>query len=149
MKDDNFARVTPERLVGGEVQMAATRSPKALILTLEAPRFNGTVVLHCQGRVISRSDARALSGLISEVLPTSKRMVVNLAGIVSLDSDTLGELVLTHLWAEAAGYNLKFASPSNSVRTLFETTNLVSVFDIYPNVPEAMSAMHQQEVLSA
>ena len=129
--------------------MAPARIPTILTLTLEAPRFNGAVVLHCQGRAISRRDARSLASLITEVLPTSKRMVVNLAGVLSLDSDALGKLVLTHMWAEAAGYALKFASPSNSVRSLFESTNLVSVFDIYSSVLDALSAMHQEEVLSS
>jgi anti-anti-sigma factor len=76
-------------------------------------------------------------------------MVVDLAGIDSVDSGGLGELVLTHMWAEAAGYTLKFASPKKSVRHLFETTNLVSVFDVYSSVPEAMDAMVQEEIRSA
>jgi len=76
-------------------------------------------------------------------------MVVDLAGIDSIDSGGLGELVLAHMWAEAAGYSLKFASPKKSVRHLFEITNLVSVLDMYASVPEAMAAMVQEEVRSA
>jgi hypothetical protein len=53
------------------------------------------------------------------------------------------------MWAEAAGYALKFACPKQSVRHLFEITNLVSVFDVYASVPEAMAAMYPQEVPSA
>jgi len=149
MKPHNLAPDTPEISMGGRVSMPTARNPKTLTLTLEALRFEGTVVLHCQGRVISRRDAGALASLLTEVLPTSKRMIVNLAGVLSFDSNALGELVLTHMWAEAAGYALKFASPSHSVRSLFESTNLVSVFDIYSSVPEALSAMHQEAVLSA
>jgi anti-anti-sigma regulatory factor len=53
------------------------------------------------------------------------------------------------MWAQAAGYKLKFASPRKSVRNLFEITNLVSVFDVYASVPEAMAAMAQEDVVSA
>jgi anti-anti-sigma factor len=74
---------------------------------------------------------------------------VDLAGIDSVDSGGLGELVLTHMWAEAAGHTLKFASPKKSVRHLFEITNLVSVFDVYASVPEAMAAMVQEEIHTA
>jgi hypothetical protein len=35
------------------------------------------------------------------------------------------------------------------VRNLFEITNLVSVFDIYGSVPEAMTAMVQEEIHSS
>jgi anti-anti-sigma regulatory factor len=53
------------------------------------------------------------------------------------------------MWAEAAGYKLKFASPRRSLRNLFEITNLVSVFDVYSSVPEAMMAMVQEEIHSS
>jgi anti-anti-sigma factor len=122
---------------------------KRLKLTLEAGHSGSAVVLHCQGRIIFRSEARALSTIVAEVLPSARRMVVDLAGVDSVDSGGLGELVLTHMWAEAAGYTLKFASPKRSVRNLFEITNLVSVFDIYGSVPEAMTAMVQEEIHSS
>jgi anti-sigma B factor antagonist len=124
---------------------ARTRCKK-LQLDLEAGHSGGAVVLHCQGRIVFRSEARALSTIVAEVLPSARRMVVDLAGIDSVDSGGLGELVLTHMWAEAAGYTLKFASPKKSVRQLFEITNLASVFDVYGSVPEAMAAMFQEEV---
>lgn len=101
--------------------------------------------MHCQGRGIFRSEAQALSTIVTDALPSARRMVVDLAGIDSVDSGGLGELVLTHMWAEAAGYTLKLASPKKSVRHLFEVTNLVSVFDVYGSVPEAMEAMIQED----
>jgi len=122
---------------------------KKLKLTLEAGHPGGALVLHCQGRIIFRGEARELATIVAEVLPSARRMVVDLAGVDSVDSAGLGELVLTHLWAEAAGYLLKFASPRRSVRQLFETTNLVSVLDVYGSVPEAMEAMVQEEMHSA
>src|ERR1700719_2653599 len=122
---------------------------KKLKLTLESEHPGSAVVLHCQGRIIFRNEAQALSTIVAEVLPAARRMVVDLAGIDSVDSGGLGELVLTHMWAEAAGYTLKFASPRKSVRHLFEITNLVSVFDVHASVPEAMAAMVQEEIQSA
>jgi anti-sigma B factor antagonist len=125
------------------------KNDKKLKLTLEAGHCGSAVVLHCQGRIIFRSEARALSTIVADVLPAARRMVVDLAGVDSVDSCGLGELVLTHMWAEAAGYTLKFASPKRTVRNLFEITNLVSVFDVYGSVPEAMAAMVQEEIHSA
>jgi anti-anti-sigma factor len=125
------------------------RSDKRLNISLEGGHPGSAIVLHCQGRIIFRNEARSLSTIVSEVLPSAHRMVVDLAGVESIDSGGLGELVLTHMWAEASGYTLKFASPKRSVRHLFEITNLVSVFDVYASVPEAMVAMVQEEVHSA
>ena len=128
---------------------ADARTDKNLKLTLEAGYPGSAVVLHCQGRIIFRREAQALATIVSEVLPTARRMVVDLAGIESIDSGGLGELVLTHLWSEAAGHTLKFACPRKSLRQLFEITNLISVFNVYASVPEAMAAMVRDEIQSA
>ena len=114
---------------------------KRLNLSLEAERSGLAMVLHCQGRVIFRNEARQLSAIVSDVLPRSQRMIVDLAGVDSVDQGGLGELVLTQLWAEASGYKLLFASPKKAVRHLFEITHVAPIFDIYPSVAEAMAAM--------
>jgi len=150
MKSDNFGSAAAGTAVDVPVPLASgAGNDNGLTLRLEAARFGSAVVLHCQGGVIFRREARALASLISEVLPSARRMVVNLAEVVALDGDALGELVLTHMWAEAAGFDLKFASPSDSIQRLFESTNLMLVFDVYSSVPEAMAAMHQEQVQSA
>jgi anti-anti-sigma factor len=125
------------------------RNEKKLQLTLGAGHCGSAVVLHCRGQALCHGEARALSEIVADVLPAARRMVVDLAGIDSIDSGGLGELVLTHMWAEAAGHTLKFACPGKSVRHLFEVTNLVSVFDVYTSVPEAIAAMVHEEIQSA
>ena len=99
--------------------------------------------------MLSRAGARTLSSLIAEVLPSTRRMVVDLAGLASLDSGALGELVMTGMWADAARYGLKFSTPADSVRLLFESTNLAAVFDMYESLEDALSAMDQEQVHSA
>jgi anti-anti-sigma factor len=126
-------------------QRTCKTNKKKLNLTLEAEPSGNTIVLHCQGRIIFHNEAQTFSTIVAEVLPSSRRMVVDLAGIDSVDSGGLGELMLTHMWAEAAGYALKFASPKKSVLHLFEITNLVSVIDVYASVPEAIEAMYREE----
>lgn len=118
-------------------------------MTLEAGYPGSAVVLHCQGRMIFRSEAQALSAIVVDVLPSARRMVVDLAEVDSIDCGGLGELVLTHLWAEAAGHALRFACPKKALRQLFESTNLASVFDVYGSVPEAMAAIIQEDIRPA
>jgi anti-sigma B factor antagonist len=122
---------------------------KSLTLSLEAQQPGGAIVLHCQGRLMFQNEVRTLSALVAEVLPSARRMIVDLSGVESVDSAGLGELVLTHMWAEAAGFELKFAGPRKSVLELFELTNLVSIFDLYPGVPEAMAAIGRKDVPQA
>ncbi|MGA7575495.1 MAG: STAS domain-containing protein [Terriglobales bacterium] len=147
MKPENSAAIpgpTIARVSSATNPKLDKRHDKRVKLTLEAGHAGNAMVMHCQGRIVFGSEARALSTLVAEVLPSARRMVVDLAEVDSIDSGGLGELVLTHLWAEAAGYALKFACPRKSVRQLFEITNLVSVLDIYSSVPEAMVAMVQE-----
>jgi anti-sigma B factor antagonist len=124
-------------------------SGKSLRLSLDAQQPGGAIVLRCHGRLMFQNDVRTLSAFVAEVLPTARRMIVDLSGVESIDSTGLGELVLTHLWAEAAGFELKFASPRQSVRQLFVLANLVSMFDLYPSVPEAMAAICRKDLLQA
>jgi anti-sigma B factor antagonist len=144
MKSDHSSGKNGTALAGAS-ESRVTPLKKAA-LSLEFEHFGGTMVLHCRGRIVFRSKVHALSTVVAEVLPSARRLVVDLEGIDSIDSGGLGELVLTHLWAEAAGYGLKFAHPRKSVRHLFEITNLDSVFDVYASVPEAMAAMRQEEI---
>jgi anti-anti-sigma factor len=149
MTSENVPGARSVRASSATDRTSATPHDKKIKLTLEAGSSSGAVVLHCQGRIIFQGEARELCGIVAEVLPAARRMVVDLAGVDSVDSGGLGELVLTHLWAEAAGYSLKFASPRRSLRQLFEITNLVAVLDVYGSVPEAMAAMVQEEIHSA
>src|SRR6202049_5088127 len=126
-------------------QRTCKTDKKKLNLTLEAEPSGNTIVLHCRGRITFRIEAKTFSTIVAEVLPSARRMVVDLAGIDSVDSGGLGELMLTHLWAETAGYALKVASPKKSVLHLFEATNVVSVLDVYASVPEAIEAMYQEQ----
>ena len=142
MKPENLAGV-----LGSRVPFVPATREKRLKLDLKAQ--GGAVVLHCQGRIIFGPESRALTDIVADVLPSARRMIVDLAGIETVDSAGLGELVLLHMWAEAAGYSLKFASPRLPVRRLLELTNLVAVFDAYGSVAEAMAAMQQEEVCSA
>src|SRR6267154_2385088 len=136
MKPENLAGV-----LGSRIPAVPAAGEKRLKLNLEA-QAGGAVVLHCEGRIIFGTEARALTDIVAEVLPSARRMVVDLAGVEVVDSAGLGELVLLHMWAEAAGHTLKFASPCSSVRELLELTNLVAVFDAYRSVPDAIAAMH-------
>ncbi len=121
----------------------------ALKLSLEAAPAGGAVVLHCDAPVISGGEAHSIGSLISEVLPSARRMVVDLSGVLAIDTSALGELVLMQMWADAAGYTLTFASPRKSVGGLLENTNLVSILDLYSSVDAAIAALHQEEVQSA
>ncbi len=105
--------------------------------------------MHCRGRLTFRKEAGELSKAISEILPRTNGMVIDLAGVELVDTGGLGEMVLLQIWAAAAGHSLKFANPSRYVRQLMERTNLISVFDLCPSVAEAVAVIAEEQAQSA
>ncbi|MGB0007035.1 MAG: STAS domain-containing protein [Candidatus Sulfotelmatobacter sp.] len=115
-------------------------------LSLETRHRGDVVVVYCQGRIVYRDEAVALSNLVGEVLQSSGKVVLDLSGVRSIDSAGIGELVLLHTWAQAKNAELKYASPSPFVRDLFDLTHLDSFFEIHPNLNQALAAFQSKEV---
>lgn len=117
-----------------------------LKLSLETRHRGDVVVVHCQGRIVYRDEAVALSKLVGAVLQDSGKVVLDLSGVSSVDSAGIGELVLLHTWAQAKNAELKCASLSPFVRDLFDLTRLDSFFEIHPNLNEALEAFESREI---
>jgi anti-sigma B factor antagonist len=115
-----------------------------LKLEMETRASNDATILHCRGRFTYREEATAFSEKIAELLPTARRIVVDLSGLEAIDSAGLGELVVVHMWVKASGCALKLAGANARVRELFELTNLLSVFDVYPTLDDALMAFQRQ-----
>jgi anti-sigma B factor antagonist len=117
-----------------------------LKLSLETRHHGDVVIIYCQGRIVYRNEAAALSSLVGEVLRESGKVVLDLSGVSSIDSAGIGELVLLHSWAQAKNADLKCASPSPFVRDLLDLTRLDSFFEIHPSLNEALAAFQPREV---
>jgi anti-sigma B factor antagonist len=109
-----------------------------LKLDLETRAFDNVTVLYCRGRFTYRDEATAFSQKIAELLPNTRRVVVELSGVDVIDSAGLGELVVVHMWIRASGCSLKLAGANPRVQQLLELTNLMSVFDVHPTLDDAL-----------
>ena len=117
-----------------------------LKLSLETRNRGDVMIVHCQGRIVYRDEAAALSRLVGEVLNHRGKVVLDLSGVSSIDSAGIGELVLLHTWAQAKNADLKCASPSPLVRESARSHQLNSVLEIHPSVDEALAAFQSEEV---
>jgi anti-sigma B factor antagonist len=116
-----------------------------LKLSLETRNCGDVIIVHCQGRIVYRDEAVALSQLVGEFLQDGSKVVLDLSGVSSIDSAGLGELVLLHTRAQSHKVEMKYASPSPLVRDLFGLTNLDSVFEIHPSLCDALAAFEPAE----
>ncbi len=115
-------------------------------LSLETRNRGDIMIVHCQGRIVYRDEAAALSQLVGDILQSGGKIVLDLSGVHSIDSAGIGELVYLHTQAQSRNADLKCASPSPLVRELLDLTNLDSVLEIHPSLGEALAAFQSAEV---
>jgi anti-anti-sigma factor len=122
--------------------------PKELKLKLKLKTRNcgDVMIVHCQGRIVYRDEAAALSRVVGEVLQPEQKLVLDLSGVSSIDSAGIGELVLLQTWARRKNVNLKCAGPTPLVRTLLDLTNLDSVLELHPSVDAALASFREEGV---
>ncbi len=125
---------------------ATQRKESKLKLSLEARNRGDVVIVHCQGRIVYRDEAAALSRLVGEILEHGGRVVLDLSGVKSIDSAGMGELAYLQNLARSQRADLKYASPTPFVRELLDLTNLDSVLEIHPSIGEALAAFQTGEV---
>jgi anti-anti-sigma factor len=116
-----------------------------LKLSLETRNRGEVIVVHCQGRIVYRDEAAALSRLVGDILQGGSRLVLELSGVTSMDSAGIGELALIQTWAVERKADLKCAGPNTIVRGLLDLTNLDSVLDVHATLDDALESFVAKE----
>ncbi len=117
-----------------------------LKLSVEARNHGDVIIVHCQGRVVYRDEAAALSRVVNELLHQGSKLVLDLSGVTAMDSAGVGELALLQTWAQERKAVLKCAGPSTVVETLLDLTNLDSVLDVHPTLDSAIDSFHESQM---
>jgi anti-sigma B factor antagonist len=124
----------------------AVGKESTLKLSLETRHQADVIIVHCQGRIVYRDEAAALSRVVGDVMSQARKIVLDLSGVSSLDSAGIGELALLYNWAQKENVDFKVAGPNNLVRTLLDLTKLDSVLEIHSSVDDALEAFHEDSV---
>ena len=124
----------------------AIRKESTLKLSLETRYQGDIIIVHCQGRIVYRDEAAALSRVVGEVMPHARKLVLDLSGVSSMDSAGIGELALLYTWSQKENTDFKVAGPNSLVRSLLDLTNLNSVLEIHSSVENALEAFHEDGV---
>jgi anti-sigma B factor antagonist len=114
-----------------------------LKLSVEARNHGDVIIVHCQGRIVYRDEAAALSRIVDELLHEGTKLVLDMGGVSSMDSAGIGELALMQTWAQQRNAEFKCAGPSAVVRTLLDITNLDSVLDVHGTLDEALESFRE------
>jgi anti-sigma B factor antagonist len=119
-----------------------------LKLSLQTRNREDVMIVQCQGRIVYRDEAAALSRLVGQVIENRGKVLLDLSGVSFIDGAGMGELVLLHTWAQSRSAELKCASPSALVRELLEVTNLNSVLEIHDDLNGALAAFQSDAYAS-
>jgi len=99
------------------------------LLTLDVVRAGSAIVVRCNGKLVAGVND-VLYSKVSELIPETKRIVLDLTNLARVDSMGLGTLVRLYVSCRSAGCSLELINLGKQVRQLLGTTHLLSVFAI-------------------
>jgi anti-sigma B factor antagonist len=127
-----------------EQRLSSQNKEPKLRLSLETRVAENITVVCCKGRITYGIEAPSLSSQIAELVPNTRRVVIDLSGVEMIDAAGLGALISVALTAQASQCSVKLAAPGNLIRQLLELTRLTSVFEVYPTLDAATLASRGQ-----
>jgi anti-sigma B factor antagonist len=110
-------------------------------LYINERRAGDVTILDLKGRPRVGGTTVSLHRSIRTLLNEEKTLILlNLEGVTHIDSAGLGELVGSFVTARAHGGDIKLLKVTETLRELLSLTNLLSVFDVYDNEPQALAS---------
>ena len=102
---------------------------------------NGVTVVDIDGRIVLGEESNSFREKIKGLLAAGKKKIVlNLANVVYIDSAGLGTLVATFHSASSQGATLKMANLGAKFKEVLQVTKLMTVFDTYENETAAIQS---------
>lgn len=109
--------------------MPETAAEPVLWTEISHPAAN-VVVVKCHGRLVSGGADALLLRTVKELIPTTPRIVLDLADLKHTDSMGLGTLVRLHLSGRRAGCDIELMHLNKQIRNLLGLTHLFDVFTV-------------------
>jgi anti-sigma B factor antagonist len=97
------------------------------VLSLDIERKKNAIIVHCHGRLVA-GVCDTLNHRVRDLIPESKRIILDLTDLKHVDSMGLGTLVRLYVSAKSAGSCLELINLGKQVRELLGITNLFSIF---------------------
>jgi anti-sigma B factor antagonist len=112
--------------LGGSMAANAIPTPELKLSTEQKPE---ETVIRGTGK-ITAATTNLLQNTVRGLIPSNKRIVLDLTEVEYVDSSGLGALVSVYMAANHANCVLEIANPKQRIRDLFKITKLASIFDV-------------------
>jgi len=112
-------------------------------MKLSSKEIDGVTVIELDGNVLGGPDATALNDTLHKLIEKKKKsVVVDLAGVQSMNSSGLSMLINGLTTMRNAGGELKLSGASKKIESLLVITKLTTVFELYPTVKKAIASFN-------
>ncbi len=101
----------------------------------------GALIIELRGNVMGGPDAQEFQDLLHKSLEDDKKnIVVDLANVKFMNSSGLGMLISGFTTMKNGGGTLKLANATEKINSLLVITKLITIFDNYESVDEAVES---------
>ncbi|MGB9235011.1 MAG: anti-sigma factor antagonist [Terriglobales bacterium] len=111
-------------------------------LRLESRPVGDVLVVQCHGRIVAGNEVFTLHSSVGDSIVKYGDIVLELDHVEFVDSSGLGALVRLMQAARAKGGDVKLSGVSARTRKTLEMTGLISQFEVYDSVEEAITAAY-------
>jgi anti-sigma B factor antagonist len=96
-------------------------------------------IIELSGKITIGSGDVKIRELIDESLAAGKKnILLDLAGVSTIDSSGIGEMVACYTTVTKKGGHLKLLRLSPKINDILQVTQLITVFDVYDDEQEAI-----------
>jgi anti-sigma B factor antagonist len=97
-------------------------------------------IIELSGKITIGSGDVKLRELINAALESgTSKILLNLAGVSAIDSSGIGEMVACYTTVTNRDGQLKLMKLSPKINDILQVTQLITVFDVFDNEPEALA----------
>jgi anti-sigma B factor antagonist len=111
-------------------------------LRLESRPVGEVLIIDCHGRIVSGNEVFTLHSFVGDAIAKHGDVVLQLEHVDFVDSSGLGALVRLTQSARVKGGDLKLAMVPARIHKALQMTNLLSQFEVYDSVEEAITAAY-------
>lgn len=114
-----------------------------MALKMDTRQLEGVTIVLCAGRITFGDEANLLRERVKALLTSTKKIILNFAGVTNIDSGGLGTLVGLYSSARAGGADIKLTALGQRLRDVLAITKLSTVFEVYETDQQAIASFQQ------
>lgn len=102
------------------------------------------LIVNCRGRIVAGDEVVLLRHQVRDLVNDHPRIILNLADVNYVDSTGIGTLVELYTAAKNAKGSIWLAGLMKRIQDLLQITKLLTVFETFPTVDDAVATINQK-----